>query len=339
MKLSGRDAARYLEAPDPKAAGALLYGADSSLVAMRRAAFVAAVIGPKGAEEMRLTRIGGGELRRDPAALGDAVKEIGFFPGPRLVLVEDATDGLAKTIDAALGDWAPGDARILVTAGQLGASSGLRKLFEKSRAAVAIGLYADPPGRADISADLAKEGVEAVSAEALGDLESLARGLEPGEFAQFLRGLALYKRGDPAPLSPEEVAALAPRSQDADLDTLLNHVAEGRATDLAEEIRRLAGHTNATSMTIAAARHFRVLHAAAVAPEGPEAALSRARPPVFGPRRARMARQAGALGPERLERALAWIVDTELDLRSSRPVPAAALVERLFIRIAMLRRA
>ena len=51
-----------------------------------------------------------------------------------------------------------------------------------------------------------------------------------------------------------------------------------------------------TALTIAAGRYFRALHAAASAADGPEAALARARPPVFGPRRARMAAQARALG-------------------------------------------
>ena len=338
MKLSGRDAARYLDAPDPKGAGALLYGADASLVALRRAALVPAMIGASGAEEMRLTRIGGADLRRDPAALADAVKAIGFFPGPRLVLVEEAGDGLAPLFAAALEGWRPGDARILATAGALNASSALRKLFEKAPKVVAIGLYADPPGRAEIGEALAREGLREGAPEALADLEALGRGLEPGEFAQFLRLLALYKRGDPAPLSSEEVAALAPRAPDADLDSLMHLLAEGRVADLAPEMRRLSERANPTSLTIAAARHFRALHAAAVAPEGAEAALARARPPVFGPRRARMARQAVALGPERIERALGWIFDAELALRSARPVPASALVERLFIRVAMLRR-
>lgn len=337
MKLSGRDAARYFEAPDPKGAGALLYGADASLVALRRAALVTAMIGPGGAEEMRLTRTTGGELRRDPAALGDAVKAIGFFPGPRLVLVEEAGDGLAPLFAAALDAWAPGDARILATAGALGASSALRKLFEKSPRAAAIGLYADPPGRAEIGAALAREGAREAAPEALADLEALARAIEPGEFAQLLRALALYKGDEAGPLTSEDVAALAPRGQEADLDTLLNHLAEGRVTELARELGRVAQRTTPTSLTIAAARHFRILHAAAIAPEGPDTALARARPPVFGPRRSRMARQAGELGVARIERALGWILDAELALRSSRPVPAAALVERLFVRIAMSR--
>ncbi|MER2507410.1 MAG: DNA polymerase III subunit delta, partial [Amaricoccus sp.] len=107
MKLSGREAARYLATPDPAGTGALLFGADATRVALKRAALVTAMIGPDGAAEMRLTRITGADLRRDPAALEDALKAIGFFPGPRAVLVEEATDGLAPLVATALGGWRP----------------------------------------------------------------------------------------------------------------------------------------------------------------------------------------------------------------------------------------
>ena len=52
-----------------------------------------------------------------------------------------------------------------------------------------------------------------------------------------------------------------------------------------------------------------------------------------------MAQQARQLGPDELEKALAMIMEAELALRSGRPLPGPALVERLFVRIAMLRRA
>ena len=65
--------------------------------------------------------------------------------------------------------------------------------------------------------------------------------------------------------------------------------------------------------------------------------MARARPPVFGPRRERMAKQAQAWGMARLETALAMVVDTDLTLRSAQQrAPALALVERLFIRLAMM---
>ena len=112
--------------------------------------------------------------------------------------------------------------------------------------------------------------------------------------------------------------------------------ADGVTGRLAAAIRRLGG--SPTTLTIAAGRHFRTLYAAALAAEGVEAGLARARPPVFGPKRARMAAQARAYGVDRLEQALALVIDAELMLRSSRPVPAAALAERLLVRLAMLRR-
>ncbi len=339
MKLAGRDAARYLARPDPQPAGMLLYGADAMRVALKRAALVEALIGPEGAAEMRLTRIAGAELRRDPAALIDAIKAVGFFAGPSVVLVEDAADAAAAALRAALEDWQPGDARIVVTAGGLGAGSALRKAFEAARNAVAIGIYADPPGRDEIEAALAAAGLARPDREIMGELEALARGLDPGDFAQFLGKLALYKRGDPAPLAAADLAACAPPAGEAEIDAVLALAADGEAGRLAAAFRGIGGRGGSpTGLTIAAGRYFRTLHAAACAPEGPEAALARARPPVFGPRKARMAAQARALGPRELEKALLLIVEAELMLRSGRPLPGAALVERLFVRIAMLKR-
>lgn len=339
MKLSGREAARFVGAPDPAGAGLLLHGADAMRVALKRAEAVAALIGPEGPAEMRLTRIAAAELRRDPAALSDALKAVGFFAGPRAVLVEEAGDAQAATVKAALADWRAGDAQLVVTAGVLGAGSALRKLFEASRQAVAIGVYADPPGRDEIAAALEGAGLAPPEPAAMEALEALGCSLDPGDFAQFLGKLALYKLGDPEPASVAEVEASAPLETEGEVDAVLAMAAEGEAAALPVGLRALAGRGGAapTSVVIAAARHFRSLHAAACAPDSAEAALSRARPPVFGPRRARMAAQARAFGPARLERALGWIMDTDLALRSSRPGPAVALVERLLVRIAMLR--
>lgn len=340
MKIAARDAAGYLARPDAAHAGVLLFGADAMRVALKRAALITAMIGPDGAAEMRLTRIDGAALRRDPAALDDAVRASGFFPGSRAVHVEEATDANAEAIRAAITDWRPGDARIVVTAGALQPRSALRKLFETAKTAVAIGIYNDPPRRDEIETAMATAGVGRVGREAMGDLEALAHALDPGDFAQFLEKLALYKRGDDAELSPADIAACAPAAPEAELDALMNLVADGETGRLAAELRRVGGRNGSpTGLTIAAARHFRTLYLAAGAPEGPDAALARARPPVFGPRRARMAAQARAFGPRRLETALDWIFEAELRLRSGRPTPGLALVERLFVRIAMLRSA
>ena len=61
------------------------------------------------------------------------------------------------------------------------------------------------------------------------------------------------------------------------------------------------------------------------------------RPPIFGPRRDRMLRQAQKWGVVRLEQALTLLTDTDLQLRSAgQHAPAMALVERTLIRLAMM---
>ena len=80
MKLAGREAARYFAKPDPGKAGLLIYGGDAMRVALKRQQVIATLIGPAGEEEMRLTRIPGASLRKDPAQLLDAIKSISFFP-------------------------------------------------------------------------------------------------------------------------------------------------------------------------------------------------------------------------------------------------------------------
>ncbi len=338
MKLSGRQAAGYPQNPDPQRPALLLYGADPVRVGARRDAAALALAGPAAAAEMRLDRIGAAELRATPSALADALRATGFFPGPRVVLADGLGDGATAAVTAALADWQPGDAVLIVTAGALPARSKLRKLFEGHDQAVAAPVYDDPPDRAEIARALAAEGLDPVPSDAAESLEALAEALDPGSFAQLLTTLALYKRGDATPLAPQDIAALAPLSVEAGVDAALEATATGRADRLGPLLQRLAARgTDPVSLAIAAGQHFRALHAAASHPSGPGAGLAALRPPVFGPRRSAMERQARAWGQARLETALAVLVDTDLALRSGgATAPPAALIARALFRLAFL---
>jgi DNA polymerase-3 subunit delta len=337
MKLSGAEALRSFARPDPARPGMLIHGADPMRVADRRRQLVTALIGPEGAAEMRLTRIAAADLRRDPAAAGDAMRAQGFFPGPRAVLVEDAGDSVTDTLAAALADWRPGDAALVVTAGDLPAKSTLRRLFEGHPAALSAALYDDPPTRDEIDEALRAAGLTAVDRAAMADLVALAQAIEPGDFRQTVEKIGLYKWGDPSPLTPEDVAACAPATLEAAVDDVLHAVAESRTTDIGPLMVRLAGQGVApVTLCIGALRHFRTLHAASADPGGPAAGRARARPPVFGPRRDRMLRQAQRWSVARLEEALALIVDTDLTLRSASRAPAMAVIERALIRLSTL---
>ena len=334
MKLSTRDANAFFRKPDPARAGILIYGADPMRVALKRQELLKNLLGAKAEEEMRLTRLPGSELTKDKAALVDAVRATGMFPGPRAVLVEDATNTQADVIATALKDWQPGDAMIVVTAGAL-KPAGLRKLFEGAGNAAAAAIYDNPPTRDEIEETLKASGLAEPTREAMGMLLDLGNVLDPGDFRQTVTKLALYKYGDETPASPEDVAAVSPSSVEAELDDLLHAAAEARAGEIGPVLRRLEAQ-GATPVTIAigAARHFRALHAAAADPGGATAGIARARVPW--PSRDRMARQAQTWGVRRLEEAVTHLMDADLTLRSASNAPEMAVIERTLIRLAHL---
>ncbi|UWR22253.1 DNA polymerase III subunit delta [Sulfitobacter sp. S190] len=328
MKLTRRDASGIIAKPPHDKLGLLIYGADAMRVAIKRQEYLRALLGAGAEEEMRLTRIPAGDLRREPALLMDAIKAVGFFPGPRAAFVEGANELVAKTIVDTLSDWQPGDAQIIVTAGDLKKTSKLLKAFEAHRDAYALGLFDDPPDRAEIERLLTEAGLQA-EGPVMGALEDLARALAPGDFRQTLEKLSLYKLSDPqTPLGLDDISACAPASVEAAVDDILNIVAEKRATAIGPMMRRLQSQgVNAVTLSIQAMRHFRALHRAACNPGAP----------IYGFRdRDRMMRQSRDWGTHKLEAALGMLTDTDLQLRSAgQTAPALAIIERTFIRLAM----
>ena len=337
MKLSPREAVGYFAKPDPKKAGVLLFGPDAMRIALKRQELIESLIGPQGEEEMRLTRIPASELRKDKAMLSDAIKAQGFFPGQRVAFVEDVTEQLAPVIIDAMSDWQDGDAQVVVTAGSLKATSKLRKFFETHPNGYSVAIYADPPSRGEIEATLKKSGIGTVSPEAMTDIEALSRSLDPGDFRQTLEKLALYKIGDVTAVTSEDIINCAPATSEAEVDDVLNIVAEGRTVELGPIMRKIEGQgIDPVALSIFTMRHFRALHAAASDPGGASAGIARARPPIFGPRRDKMTRQASGWGMYKLEVALGVLTDTDLTLRSASKAPNMAVMERALIRLAML---
>lgn len=333
MKLAGAEARRYLAKPDPGKAALVIFGEDAMRVAMKRAEAVIALAGLKADAEMRLTRIPAADLRKDAAALQDSVKARGFFPGARVVVVEDATDGLSATLQAAFDDWRPGDANIIVTAGNLTGKSTLKTLSEKHFAVMCVGLYDDPPTREEIEAELKRAGLAMVPGDAMAELMTLSRSLDPGDFRQTLEKISLYKFQDASPLTPAEIAALAPATIETEAEDLLDAVAEQRMGDIGPVLRRLEGQgVLPVTLCIAALRHFTTLHLMSTDPEGPASGFARAR--GFFKRRDRMLKQASNWTTRQIEKALALLVETDLTLRSSSRAPLMAVMERTLIRIA-----
>lgn len=335
MKLSGAAAAAFCGSPEAGVVAVLLYGPDAGLVALRRQELVRGVT---DGDDMRLTRLDAAEARKDPAAIDEALRAQGFFPGRRVVLIERATDALSKLLEPLLGDIAGEDALLVVEADNLPPRSSLRKLFEGPKRLVAAGLWPEPPDAGELEAMLREAGLEAgLSPDAEAELLEAAGALEAGPLHRLVEVVALYGRGASAPLDAEEVRALLPARTESGVERLVDAVAEGEVGAIGPVLARLgAAGVTPVSMLIQTGRHFRQLLGVAVSADGPDRALQRLRPPPRGRRRDRMLSQARRWGAPRLERALRTIFAADLALRSPGTRPDRAMVERTLIRVAMM---
>lgn len=338
MKFNTREAAAFFDKPHRQKPAVLIYGADPTRVALRRAEVLGAWLGKNAKEEMRLAEVQAAQLRQSPSLIHDEIKAVGFFPGPRAVWLEGGNDGVLDSLKGAIQAWAEGDAQILVTAGSLPPASKLRKFFEKSPSALTIAIYNDPPSVSEITAQMKKAGLPQPAPEVMRDLLALAAAVDPGDFHQFIQKLALYKYSDQSPLTAQDIAECAPFANESDLDELVFAIADGQIEKVAAQLSllRLQG-VGPVRMCMVLERHFLNLEKLQSDPDGLQNAAQKLRPPVFGPKRNRLLRQCAFWQGARLDQAFSRIMDVSLLLRSANSngmeMPT---LERLLLRLAAL---
>ena len=337
MKVPAARVRAFADRPDARTAGALIFGDDALEVDQLRLRLSAVFLKAAG-EGAEITRMTADEARRDPASLTDAVRAGGLFGGQPVVLIDGAADGSAEAFRIACEGLDPATGRLIVTAGRLNARSKLRKLFEDAPNLAALAVYPRALDAEGIAALLSEAGNPALSLPAMDALVAFAASAEPAEVRGVISTLALYAVNAPAPLEPAEVQALLPAAVEGDADAVADATVARRPAEALAAYARVAGKGGGPGgVAMALGRAFRQLHALAAAPDGPEAALGRMRPPIFGPRRDALARAARQWKGMALERALEHILDAELSLRATNEIPDRALVERLVVRLSTLR--
>src|SRR5919206_1292286 len=141
MKLAAARLTAFLRRPDPEIRAVLFHGPDAGLV-RERADAVARTVCPDLRDPFRVADLTAAALAADPARLADEAAQIGLMGGRRVVRVREAGDALAQLCGRFLAD-APGDALVVVEAGDLPGRSALRRVFDEATRAAAIGCYPD----------------------------------------------------------------------------------------------------------------------------------------------------------------------------------------------------
>jgi DNA polymerase-3 subunit delta len=333
-KLDGRRFGAFLKDPGGTRV-VLLFGEDAGMARERADAIQQAILG--GDDPFRLADLPR-EAAARPGALAGEVSALSMTGGRRLIRVRDANDTIAAGVKEALA--APGDALIVLEAGELTARAKLRTLLEPHAAAAVVACYRERGAElaATIAAMLREEKVEAAPAA----LDWLAQRL--GEDRMMLRRevekLALYA-GAGGRLSEEDVLASIGDGSTLDLDEALIAATSGdipvadRALDAA-----LAEGAHPVMVVRSALRHVQRLHLASLAMAAgasASAALEGLRPPVFFRAKPGFERSLRCWSPEALQAAGDALLVAERRTKSSsaaRPIPDGTIAREAILTLA-----
>jgi DNA polymerase-3 subunit delta len=336
MKIAAGKIEPFLRAPDATARAVLVYGPDSGLVRERADALARTVV-PDLSDPFLVAELTPAQLRETPTLIADEAAAIALTGGRRVVRMRDATDAIAKQVEQFLAD-SPGDALVILQAGELTPRSALRKTCEEAPNAAAIPCYADDARSLErvINETLAAENIR-VSADAMAYL-CANLGADRGLSRSELEKLALYVgAGHEASLA--DAAASVGNSSALSLDDVVMAAAGGDATGADRALlRSYAEGSNPVTVLRAMARHLlRLQFARARVDRGatPDVAMKALRPPVFfkaaGPFRSQLRHWNGA----RLAQALALVLEAEQNCKQT-GMPAEALCGRAILQIARL---
>ena len=193
MIVQPRDADRFAAAPPKTLRVALLFGPDAGLVRERAEKLMKSVV-PDLSDAFNVADLSEAVLEADPARLADEAAAISMMGGRRVVRVRGAGNDLTGLFEGFLED-PPGDALVVVEAGDLNKGTGLRKLFEDDDSAAAIACYADTARNLeDVVRDSLRAEGFAIAPDALADAVSRL-GSDRGVSRRELEKLALYSQG------------------------------------------------------------------------------------------------------------------------------------------------
>ena len=320
MKLTGARVEAFLRRPDPDIRAVLLYGPDAGLV-RERAETVARTVCPDLRDPFRVADLTAAVLAADPARLADEAAQISLMGGRRVIRVREAGDSLAtlfaRFLAAAIGP-AGGDTLVVAESGDLPARSALRRAFDESPAAAAIGCY--PDGARDLAAMIR----EACAAHRIGisrDASDFLVGHLGGDrllTRAELDKLTLYA-GDGGQIELDDARTVVADSALLSLDDALLAAAEGDAAGLDRALARVFQEGGSPVTVIRALlRHLQRLHLLASRIAGGvsvDEAIRAARPPIFFKEQDSWRRQLTRWSEARLRRALDRVAEAEFRMK------------------------
>lgn len=326
--------------PPASATLVLVYGPDDGLVSERAKAIVRAAT--KGVDDpFSLIRMSASDIASDPVRLVDEALTLSMFGSRRVIWVQDPDPKSGLTALEPLFEIDDLQCLVIIQAGDLKKTVGLRKKFEDHRRAIAIPCYADTAEdlRRLIDSECRAAGL-AIDPEARDLLESLIGGDRLASRGEIQK-LILYGQGLQR-ITVEDVLSIVGDASMLATDELVDAVASGDVATADTVDAKLAASGTHVSVAVGALiRHFQSLQRLRLDVEAgapPADVIDRIRPTVFFRRKPVMVRQLSIWPLGRIDRALTILDEAMLQSRI-KPALARPIVADAFLQIARAARA
>ncbi len=202
----------------------LVHGADEGLVHERAKTILGQLI-DGDPDPLRLVRLDGDAVAREPGALADEAYAISMFGGARAIWIDAQGRELLPALEP-LFVRPPTDCAIVIKAGQLKKGTGLRSAFEKLPNAAAIECFSDEAraleGLIDAESRAAGLSIAPDARAALVALLGADRRTTRGEIAKLM----LYASGK-GQVGAEDVEAIVSNASPSSLDEVIDHALLG----------------------------------------------------------------------------------------------------------------
>lgn len=331
--LKANEIDRYLAKPPAHGGVALIYGPDTGLVS-ERATLLVAKASEGDDDPFNLIKLDGSDITSDPNRLIDEVLTVPLFGGRRIIWIRDTGGKALETAVKSVLNLDDCPSLVVLEAGDLKKGTGLRKLIESDRKAVALPCYADT-GR-DIDHLIDQETRDAgltITREARAALHSLLGGDRMASRGE-LKKLCLYALGK-GKIDSDDVEAIIGDASAFEVSELIDAAALGDLVTLDHGLERLtAAGSNASVIAGRALKHFQDLHRMrADLDKGKPAAhiIDSQRPPVFFKRKAGLIRQIQLWSSPDLEKATDRLAEAMRVSRLNDALGVAVLSETLLI--------
>jgi DNA polymerase-3 subunit delta len=342
VKYAGEKLSDFLNKPKFGVKAALLYGPDQGLV-REYAQNLSLKCITNLSDPFSVTEFTGPQLKSDPSILVDAVYSMSLVGGDCVVLIRDAQDSIADTLEHIFSQtiqaWP-----IIIEANVLTPRSALRRMFEQRTNLAAIACYPEEGYALEffIKAFMSQEGLVIDPGALVFLCSSLAGNRQI--VRRELEKLALYclsKPDDIKKVTESDTIACVGDSSETSIDNLVFSVGEGNQSNIDRTLTKAFSEgINPVVAIRAIQRHFQRLHFVhGQMSEGGnlDQALGKLRPPVFFKRKSDFQHQVRNWTPDKLNRALILATESEVDSKTT-GLPADILCWRTLMRIAQAAR-